>query len=177
MLLKDLGILLLVGWCLCTSHAFGQDTLIKSVVLKEVNVCNEESEPSNQSFNFYRSSKISSTEEILARIEGVNLVRRGAFAAEPQLRIFNTNQIKVTIGGMHMYGACTDKMDPISSYIEPNNLHALEIAQGGADATLGSTVGGSIQFKLKEATFNKNNKPNSAFYTQFNANPKANSLI
>lgn len=130
-----------------------EDSLMDTYNLKEVcvNALNERDR--NQSFNFYKSNKLASTEDILSRMQGVNLIRRGAFGLEPTLRNFGTGQTNLTIDGMRMYGACTDKMDPVSIYIEPQNLHSIDVANGAAGAQDGSTVGGQIRMNLNEPFF------------------------
>jgi iron complex outermembrane recepter protein len=63
-----------------------------------------------------------STEEHLEEISGLSLIRRGNYAAEPTYRGLNSSQTSVTIDGMKIFGACTDKMDPVTSYVAPDNL-------------------------------------------------------
>lgn len=162
--------ILLIFILLCFKLLFAQeknDSTNKNIALKEVVICSENKNEQNDAFNFYRSSKIINTEEILGRIEGVNLIRRGAFGIEPMLRSYNAGQINILINGMRMYGACTDKMDPVSSYIEPINLANLQINQGAGASINGSTIGGSINFNLKEAYFNHKNKPSVVVYSQY----------
>jgi iron complex outermembrane receptor protein len=143
------------------------DSTAKEIQLKEVVICHEDKNQQNEAFNFYRSSKINNTEDILGRIEGVNLIKRGAFGMEPTLRTYNAGQINIMVNGMKMYGACTDKMDPISSYIEPGNLDKLQVNQGAGAAASGSTIGGNLNFQLKEATFNSKNIPSITAFTQY----------
>jgi iron complex outermembrane receptor protein len=130
------------------------DSVLKNATLKEVLINGGEKDKSTEAFNFYRSSKISSTEDILSRIEGVNLIKRGPFGMEPTLRSYSAGQLNITINGMRMYGACTDKMDPVSSYVEPGNLSTLQVNQGAGQSLMNSTIGGSINFELKEAQIN-----------------------
>ena len=145
------------------------DSLKPPVELNEVVICTDDKDRSNEAFNFYRSSKISSTEDMMSRMEGVNLIRRGAFGMEPTLRSYSAGQINMMVNGMRMYGACTDKMDPISSYIEPGNLSKLQVHQGAGSSAMGSTVGGSINFELKEASFHCHNKPQVNVYMQYSS--------
>jgi iron complex outermembrane recepter protein len=63
-----------------------------------------------------------STEDHLENINGLHLIRRGNYAAEPSYRGLNSSQTSVTIDGMKIFGACTDKMDPVTSYVAPDNL-------------------------------------------------------
>src|SRR5690606_336005 len=59
-----------------------------------------------------------SVDEFLASTDHISFINRGAFAWEPLLNSMSTERSTVTIDGMHVFGACTDKMDPITSYVE-----------------------------------------------------------
>ncbi len=97
-----------------------------------------------------QSGKFSSIDKINERLEGISLIRRGPYAMEPQMDGFSAGQINVTVDGMKMFGACTDRMDPITSYIEPDNLESLSITHGTNGSIHGATVGGSFDLVLKE---------------------------
>src|SRR5690606_2930789 len=99
-----------------------------------------------------RASKQLSTDKILDHVPEVQMIRRGNYAWEPTIRSLNSGQINVTIDGMHIFGACTDKMDPVSSYIEPTNLAQLSVNVGADGANYGGGIGGGIDFKLTGAT-------------------------
>ncbi len=79
-------------------------------------------------FSFYNKTGLSSSDELIGRLGGVNMIRRGNYAYEPVIRGLSGGQINVTIDGMKMLGACTDKMDPVSSYVEPQNLESISIS-------------------------------------------------
>jgi iron complex outermembrane receptor protein len=101
--------------------------------------------------SFYKQNRLPTTEEILGRIQGVSLIRRGNYGMEPALRCYCGSQINSTLNGMKIFSACTDKMDPITIYIEPNNLEAVDVTQGAAGSKYGSTIGGSMNMDIKEA--------------------------
>lgn len=104
---------------------------------------------------FYKNNPLNSTEEVLSRLPGMSMIRRGNYAWEPAINGLSAGQINVAIDGMRMFGACTDKMDPVSSYVEPNNLESIVIEKGSGASAHGSTVGGAVDFKLKRPRFNK----------------------
>lgn len=93
------------------------------------------------------------TDKILECTPGVNMIRRGNFAMEPSLRSLSSGQITMSIDGMRIFGACTDKMDPISSYIEPNNLESFSVSYDPGANSAGSGIGGGIDFRLKQPSF------------------------
>ena len=100
--------------------------------------------------DFYRTNHFATMDNINARLDGMALIKRGAYAQEPQLNGFSGGQLNVTIDGMRMFGACTDKMDPITSYIEPTNLKSIAINQGTNGSINGCNIGGSVDMCLME---------------------------
>ncbi|HEY3429155.1 MAG TPA: TonB-dependent receptor plug domain-containing protein [Cyclobacteriaceae bacterium] len=105
--------------------------------------------------SFYKTSQSATTENILCHLQSVYLIRRGAYGQEPMMRGLSAGQLSVTIDGMKMFGACTDKMDPVTIYIEPQNLKNINVATGPSGSGFGSTVGGSIDMQLAEPSFTK----------------------
>lgn len=101
------------------------------------------------------NQKTRSMDQLLHDLPGVQMVRRGNFANEPLLRGLSSERYTLTIDGMRIYGACTDKMDPASSYIEPINLQSIDVNFGSQSDMLGSNTGGNINFGLKQPIFSQ----------------------
>src|SRR5690606_27666551 len=55
-----------------------------------------------------------SVDEFLASSDNISFIKRGAYAWEPLLNNMSTERSTITIDGMHVFGACTDKMDPVT---------------------------------------------------------------
>jgi iron complex outermembrane receptor protein len=110
--------------------------------------------------DYYKQNKLPTTEEILSRMPGVSLIRRGDYGMEPALRCYSDGQINTTIGGMKIFSACTDHMDPATIYVEPNNIETIDVAQGASGSKYGSTIGGSLNMDVKEAPI----KPQHSLY-------------
>lgn len=124
----------------------------RTVVLQEIAVTAKQKSQQQNLFNFFSTNKAATTEDILARFPELSLVRRGSYGMEPVIRSFNSSQINLLLDGMRIHGACTDKMDPASIYIEPVNLNSIEVSTSGRSFLNGSSVGGNINMKLAEAT-------------------------
>jgi len=90
-------------------------------------------------------------DQLLKSLDEVDLISRGNFAAEPVVNGVSGDRISMTIDGMKIFGACTDKMDPISSYIEPNNLRSIQVQSNGISPN-GSSTGGAINFETRTAS-------------------------
>ncbi len=108
--------------------------------------------------NTSKSSVQQLTDQLLAATPGITLIKRGNFAQEPTIRGFNQGQITLSIDGMRLFGACTDRMDPISSYIEPNNLGSISTQFSPNGNSVASTLGGGIDFQLKKPIVNDSKK-------------------
>ena len=104
----------------------------------------------NDVVDFYRTNQFSTLDNITARLDCMSLIKRGAYALEPQVNGFSGGQLNVTIDGMRMFGACTDKMDPITSYIEPTNLKKITVKQGTSSCQTGCNIGGAVDMTLLE---------------------------
>jgi iron complex outermembrane recepter protein len=82
------------------------------------------------------------------------LITRAAMAGEPMIRGLRGGQIMMTIDGMKIHAACVDRMDPISAYVELNNLQTLEVTSGTNDLRYGSNIGGALSFTLQPPSTN-----------------------
>ncbi len=113
-----------------------------------------------------------SVDEFLASSDNISFIKRGAYAWEPLLNNMSTERSTVTIDGMHIFGACTDKMDPVTSYVESNNLSTIDITSGQEGSLHGATVAGSIDLKRKSTPFGLARKWSGAYQTGFEFNNK-----
>lgn len=85
----------------------------------------------------------------------VTMIKRGNYAWEVSLNSMLTERLSVTIDGMQIFGACTDKMDPITSYVDVSNLSEVTISSGQQGAENGATIGGGIDLKIQKNNFKK----------------------
>lgn len=113
-----------------------------------------------------------SVDEFLASSQSISFIKRGAYAWEPMLNNMSSERSSVTIDGMHVFGACTDKMDPITSYVETNNLSTIAIKSGQEGNLHGATVAGSIDLQRKNTAFGLDKKMSGNYQTGFEFNNK-----
>lgn len=109
-------------------------------------------------------------DEFLASSENISFIKRGAYAWEPLLNNMSTERSTITIDGMHVFGACTDKMDPVTSYVESNNLSTIDIKSGQEGSLHGATVAGSIDLKRKSSPFGLDKRVNGSYQAGFEFN-------
>lgn len=104
--------------------------------------------------NYRQNKTLSSIDEYLEKNNQITMIKRGNYAWEPSLNNMVTDRLSVTIDGMQIYGACTDKMDPVTSYVDVSNLEKVSVNSGQQGAENSNCIGGGIDLKL----------PNSKFY-------------
>lgn len=96
---------------------------------------------------------LATLDSYLESAANVNMIKRGAYAWEPVLMGMTTERSVITIDGMRIHGACTDKMDPITSYVEISNLAEANINSGQSGAENGATIAGNIDLVRRKSGF------------------------
>jgi iron complex outermembrane receptor protein len=121
-----------------------------SLLIDEVVVVSKAGEGQKRS----AKGQVASIEEHLAELSHVDLVRRGSYAWEPVVNNMATERVSTTIDGMKIFYACTDKMDPVTSYVESSNLQSILLNSGlnGNPQSTGN-IGGSLDLKLRRSGF------------------------
>ena len=144
--LSILGLLGFVNF----SQAQKKDLSTDSIVVIRLNEVTVKTCLKNQTEalkDFFIANKNATTEDILSRLPEINMIKRGSYGTEPLIRSYNTGQSNLLIDGMRIHGACTDKMDPVSIYVEPQNLQSIQV-QTSHGTQFGSTLGGTINLKM-----------------------------
>ena len=129
---------------------FPQDTVFKEAAIDEVVV----SATVGAGKKSVSKGRVASIDEHLGRLSKVEMVRRGNYAWEPVVNNMATERVSTTIDGMKIFYACTDKMDPVTSYVESSNLQRISLNSGldGNPQATGN-IGGSIDLKLRRVGF------------------------
>lgn len=104
--------------------------------------------------NYRQEKTLSSIDDYLEKSNKVTMIKRGNYAWEPSLNNMDSQRLSVTIDGMQIFGACTDKMDPITSYVDVSNLEKVSIGSGQEGTENGHCVGGGIDLKRPKSKFN-----------------------
>lgn len=102
---------------------------------------------SGKSLHQNQSKSLSTIDEFLEKSSKISMVKRGGYAWEPLINSMATERTIITIDGMRIFGACTDKMDPITSYVEVSNLSKAAVVSGQQGSTYGATIGGALDLK------------------------------
>ncbi|MFD2725135.1 TonB-dependent receptor domain-containing protein [Hyunsoonleella rubra] len=116
-----------------------------------------------QKLSNYRQEKtLSSIDDYLEKSDKVTMIKRGNYAWEPAVNNMVSDRLVVTIDGMQIFGACTDKMDPITSYVDVSNLEKVTIGSGQEGTENGHCIGGGIDLQLPTSKFNNSGLKTSA---------------
>lgn len=158
---------------------YAQDSLyifndtIRIIQLQDLNITGLKKNPRQQLVSFFRNNHATSLEDIMGRLPELSLTRRGAYGMEPSIRYFNGGQVNVQLDGMNIHGACTDKMDPATIYIEPVNLENLVVQTSNTGFMNGSSIGGTLNMKIAGPDFSQTNKLTGTFSSGFQSASKS----
>lgn len=124
---------------------------LRTYQLNEVVVSNETMDGIS---NKGKANTTNNVDDFLKKLSGVDVINRGAYAAEPVYRGMSGDRAPVTINNMKIFGACTDKMDPVSSYVSTNNLKSIAVVKDASSYEAMNSTAGVIAFKTKSPVFN-----------------------
>lgn len=139
---------------LCAQNKAEPDTQVidlKHLSLDDVVVIDELEKAHHQS----KSPGQHHLEAQLKQLKGINLISRGSYAQEAIFRGQQETRLQVRLNGMRIYSACTDRMDPATSYVAANNLQSAEVSSACESSCDNNGLAGNLNLTLKQATFNK----------------------
>lgn len=156
--MKNIFIIALL-WCFALS--FGQnkeantiqpkkDTINKkTILLEEVIVTgNVKTDPTLTIVKQDFTDKVvqpKNSGELFSDINGFSLIKRGNYAVDPSFRANQYEQLNVQYdGGTKAFHACPNRMDPITTLVNPEEVTKIEIIKGPFSVRYGNTFGGVI---------------------------------
>ena len=142
--------------CVAQQQAQPSSDSAKAIGMQEVIVI------SQRSLADKSGRPLASLDQLLETSGTINGIKRGAYAWEPFINGMSSERSIITIDGMHIYGACTDKMDPVTSYVEITNLASAQVHSGPAGAA-GSGIAGSLNLVRKKGSFGQKQWSGLAF--------------
>src|SRR5690606_28572965 len=101
------------------------DSIFNDIALEELIITG-----TSKTLDQKQAKSLATIDEFLEQSSKINMVKRGGYAWEPLINSMATERTVITIDGMRIFGACTDKMDPITSYVEVSNLSKAEVISG-----------------------------------------------
>ncbi|RXJ50087.1 TonB-dependent receptor domain-containing protein [Gelidibacter gilvus] len=146
-------LILAVIWVFCGGIIFAQeshDTKKDTTKLDEITLVGR-----RKLSNYRQEKTLASIDDYLEKSNKITMIKRGNYAWEPAMNNMNSERLNVTIDGMQIFGACTDKMDPITSYVDVSNLRKVSIGSGQSGSENGHTIGGGIDLQLTNSKFHQ----------------------
>ncbi len=89
--------------------------------------------------------------EFLRTLPGTSSIRKGGMAMDPVIRGFRQDQLNVQVdGGMKVWGACPNRMDPPSAHIQAEDLEKIEVLKGPVSVRFGPTFGAVVNLVMEK---------------------------
>ena len=83
--------------------------------------------------------------QLFEDINGFSLIKRGNYAVDPNFRASQYEQLNIQYdGGTKAYHACPNRMDPITTLVNPEEVTRIEIIKGPFSVRYGTNFGGVI---------------------------------
>lgn len=83
--------------------------------------------------------------ELFNDLNGFSLIKRGNYALDPSFRASQYEQLNVQFdGGTKAMQACPNRMDPITTLVNPEEVTRIEIIKGPFSVRYGNTFGGIV---------------------------------
>jgi iron complex outermembrane receptor protein len=109
--------------------------------------------------------------DLLKNINGINTIRRGGHGLEAVIRGQSDQRLNTFLDGAMVYGACSSKMDPASTYANVNNYDSVTVIKGTQSVLFGAGgPGGIVSFKR---VTNPVTKPEYSLGQSFDSNAGA----
>jgi len=116
-------------------NAQDEVNIINEVLLKEAVV----SSSKNGIDSFERAAPAVKLDDLLQSVQGINLISRSSSGNEISLQGVSSERLDITISGIRIAEACTDKMDPINSNISSFITKSLDVSATSTGPSSGNT--------------------------------------
>lgn len=116
--------------------------------------------------------------QLFEDINGFSLIKRGNYAVEPNFRASQYEQLNIQYdGGTKAYHACPNRMDPITTLVNPEEVTRIEIIKGPFSVRYGTNFGGVINMVTQTgALANKKIKGSISSGYESNGNSSVNMI-
>jgi len=89
--------------------------------------------------------------DYLRSIPNVGGIRKGGGSVDPVVRGFKFSQLNVVLdGGMKIENGCPNRMDPVSSHVEVEELSNINVVKGPFQLNYGPAMGGVINLETED---------------------------
>lgn len=111
--------------------------------------------------------------DLLRGQANISGIRKGGIGIDPVIRGFRYDQVNVLFDrGLHLEGGCPNRMDPVASHIEADDIWRIEIARGPYVFRYGPALGAMVRLQTSRPVFYDNKQVHGeatyAFETNWN---------
>jgi len=97
------------------------------------------------------SVSVSDVGDYLRSIPNVSGIRKGGGAIDPVVRGFKFSQLNVVMdGGIKIENGCPNRMDPVSSHVEAEDINKINVIKGPFLLDFGPSLGGVIDLQTEQ---------------------------
>lgn len=145
------SVLFIIFLSICSSTAsFGQD-IEKTIILDSVLIEDEALDQINFAATNYidrqtlQTAQIRDVGDFLRSVPNISGIRKGGANIDPVVRGYKYSQLNVLLNnGVKIENGCPNRMDPVSSHIEAEDIGNIEIIKGPFSLKYGPAFGGVI---------------------------------
>lgn len=119
--------------------------------------------------------------DLIRNINGINTIRRGGHGLDAVIRGQSDQRLNILLDGAVVYGSCSSKMDPASTYANIENYDSITVIKGNQSVLFGAGgPGGVISFEritepLPYITLGKGDKKKQPYKFKFGQTFNSNS--
>lgn len=123
-----------------------------SLLLEEITVRGEVEPTREESLTIreVRESPAKDLGEALQRVEGMDIVRKGAIANDVVLRGLQRDNVNVLLDGVRIHGACPNRMDSPAFHYDFAEVEQIRIVKGPYDLENPGSLGGLVDVRTKK---------------------------
>ncbi len=134
------------------SLALSSALLASEVMIEKITVRGESEKSlkdalSNEEIKF--TNKIDIAQILSNSYPEISTVRKTGAAGDISMRGFYKDDVRVTIDGQEIHGACPNRMDPPTYHLSAENVEKIEIIEGPFDVSSPGALAGSINIISK----------------------------
>lgn len=92
--------------------------------------------------------------DLLQSVPNMSIIRKGGSSGDPLFRGLGGSRLAINADDQFVYGGCSSRMDPPTSYIHPSTFDEVVVTKGPQTVTQGmGLISGSVHFVRKNPTF------------------------
>ena len=116
--------------------------------------------------------------DLLRSINGISTIRRGGHGLDPVIRGQSDQRLNSSIDGAIVYGACSSKMDPASTYVNIENYDSITVIKGSQSVLYGAGgPGGVVRYERVTEPLSQANAYKFEIGQTFDSNAEAKTTI